>query len=323
MFSLPGKRIFVAGETGLVGRGILRALAPIDCTILSAPHSSLDLTNQNATMEWMTRHRPDAVFMAAGRVGGIGANNEYPAEFIRDNLAMAQNVIEGARHAGVSKLLYLGSSCIYPKMATQPISEDSLMTGALEPTNAPYAIAKIAGLSMCQAYRKQYGCRFIAAMPTNLYGPHDKHGSGAHVIPAMMEKFHAAREAGAQSVTLWGTGTPLREFLHVDDLARALLLLMERYDEAAPINIGSGEEISIASLARMIAGVAGYDGPIEFDAAYPDGTPRKLLDSARMRALGWSPEITLARGLISTYRDYTEALGANLPKGRIYASSGT
>lgn len=298
-FSLKGKRIWVAGETGLVGRALLRALERHDVHILSAPHWSLDLTDQRATFEWIARNKPDAIFMAAAKVGGIGANAAYPADFIRDNLAIAQNVIDGAHRADVSRLLFLGSSCIYPKNAPQPIEEGALLTGPLEETNEAYAIAKIAGLKMCQFYKRQYGRSYISAMPTNLYGPYDRFDANAsHVIPAMMLKFHNAQ---GSSVGLWGTGTPLREFLHVDDLAAALILMMERYYGETHLNIGSGEEVSIAALAGMMKAVTGYAGDIHFDASKPDGTPRKFLDSSKIRTLGWQPQISLEQGLRETY----------------------
>jgi GDP-L-fucose synthase len=322
LFSFKGKRIWVAGETGMVGRAIIRALGNCDCTILRAPHAALDLTNQHATYSWLHHNKPDVVFLAAAKVGGIGANNSYPADFLRDNLSIAQNVIEGAYRANVQKLLFLGSSCIYPKMAQQPIREEALMTGPLEPTNEAYAIAKIAGLKMCEMYRRQYGASFIAAMPTNLYGPYDRFDAErSHVIPAMMMKYKKAMECGDRSVCVWGSGAALREFLHVDDLARALIVMMERYDAAMPINIGSGEDLSIASLAHLIKDVTGYTGEIEFDASKPDGTQRKLLDSSRMRALGWSPTITLSDGLSQTW-DWYSKREFNLPEGQSYASLG-
>jgi len=322
-FSLKGKRIWVAGETGLVGRAVVRALENQDCTMLHAPHSELDLTVQHQTHAWLQANKPDAIFMAAAKVGGIGANSTYPADFIRDNLAIAQNVIDGAYKAGVAKLLFLGSSCIYPKMAPQPIHEDSLLTGPLEPTNEAYAIAKIAGLKMCQFYRAQFGCSYISAMPTNLYGPHDKFDTfNSHVIPAMMIKFQNAIDANDPFVEFWGTGSPLREFLHVDDLAAALIKLMEEYDDASPINVGSGQEISIRDLAYLLKDITGFAGDLRFNTAQPDGTPRKLLSSDRLRALGWSPSIGLKEGLEETWRWYctNEAL---MPAGQSCASSGT
>ena len=305
IFPLAGKIVWVAGETGMVGRSITRALTDRGVRLLSAPHKVLDLTDQRATFDWIARYKPDAIFMAAAKVGGIGANAGFPADFIRDNLAIAQNVIEGAHRADIPKLLFLGSSCIYPKMASQPIAEDALMTGPLEPTNEAYAIAKIAGLKMCGFYARQYGRSYVSAMPTNLYGPYDRFDENAgHVIPAMMMKFHDAVSSHASSVTLWGTGTPLREFLHVDDLATALIAMMERYDGQGHVNIGGGEEVSIMELAHHMAAVTGFRGAIKFDASKPDGTPRKLLDSSRMRDLGWAPSVTLKDGLQSTYEWY-------------------
>lgn len=301
IFPLKGKRIWVAGETGLVGRALVRALESHEVNLLSAPHWALDLTDQKATFDWIARNRPDAILVAAARVGGIGANAAAPADFLRDNLAIAQNVIDGAHRADVPRLLFLGSSCIYPKHAPQPITEDSLLTGPLEETNEAYAIAKIAGLKLCQFYRGQYGRAYISAMPTNLYGPHDRFDeSASHVIPAMLMKFHA----NGPFVTLWGTGSPLREFLHVDDLAAALLLLLRSYDGEQPVNIGSGEEITIRALADLIKTITGFEGRVGFDETKPDGTPRKLLDSSRMRALGWAPSIGLEDGLCQTYAWY-------------------
>jgi GDP-L-fucose synthase len=302
-FSLTGKRVWVAGETGLVGRAIIRRLENHDIQLLSAPHWSLDLVNQKETFDWIARNKPDAIFMAAAKVGGIGANAEYPADFIRDNLAIAQNVIDGAHRADVPRLLFLGSSCIYPKHAPQPIRESALLTGPLEETNEAYAIAKIAGLKMCQFYKRQYGRAYISAMPTNLYGPYDRFDERAsHVIPAMMLKFHKA----GGSVDLWGTGKPLREFLHVDDLAAALVIMMENYNDESPLNIGSGEEITIKDLAALMKETTGFTGDIRFDPSKPDGTPRKLLDSSNMRALGWKPEITLEHGLRQAYEWFCE-----------------
>ncbi len=305
VYSLTGKKIWVAGETGLVGRAVLRALQKHDVDVLSAPHSILDLTDQAATYDWLLRHRPDIVIMAAARVGGIGANTTYPADFIRDNLSIAHNTIEGARRAGVQKFLFLGSSCIYPRESAQPISEDALLSGPLEPTNEAYAIAKIAGLKMCQYYRTQYGLSYISAMPTNLYGPFDRFDpENSHVLPAMMMKFHDVKTQGDEELVLWGTGTPLREFLHVDDLARALLVLLEHYDDAPPVNIGSGKEITIAGLAAFMAGVTGYRGRVRFDPSRPDGMMRKMIDCARIGALGWAPQIGLNEGIRSTYDWY-------------------
>lgn len=304
--TLKGKRVWVAGETGMVGRAIVRALEGAE--ILSAPHASLDLTDQAATFAWIKKNKPDAIFMAAAKVGGIGVNAAQPADFIRDNLAIAQNVIEGAHRADVPRLLFLGSSCIYPRDAAQPIREEALMTGPLEPTNEAYAVAKIAGLKMCQFYKAQYGRNYMSAMPTNLYGPYDRFDENAsHVIPAMMMKFHTAVKMRAPHVFLWGTGTPLREFLHVDDLARALLCMMEKYDGLSPVNIGSGEEVSINGLASSMKRTTGFEGSVIYDASRPDGTPRKLLDSSRMRDMGWGPFIRLEEGLRDLYQWYCDA----------------
>lgn len=305
-YSLSGKTIWVAGETGLVGKALLRRLARESCRVISAPHAVLDLTDQRATHNWLGDMKPDAVIMAAGRVGGIGANAAAPASFLSDNLAMAQNVIDGAHRAGVQKLLYLGSSCIYPKFAPQPIREESLLTGPLEETNEAYAIAKIAGLKLCQTYRRQHGRDFISAMPTNLYGPGDRFDEQqSHVIPALMMKIHRAKAEGTETLSLWGTGTPLREFMYVDDLADALVFILTRYSDDAPINIASGEEVSIASLAEQMKNIIGYRGMITFDPAHPDGTPRKRLDGSRLMALGWAASTPLIEGLRHTYNAFT------------------
>jgi len=301
-YPLAGKKIWVAGETGLVGRAMLRALSSRNVRMLSAPHSMLDLTNQKDTHAWLKANKPDVIFVAAAKVGGIGLNASNPADFIQTNLSIALNVIEGAHRADVQRLVFLGSSCAYPKFAAQPIAEDALMTGALEETNEAYAIAKIAGMKMCEFYCKQHRRDYISVMPTNLYGPHDRFDAQAsHVIPAMMLKFHEAAINHAPSVTLWGTGKPLREFLHVDDLASALLHVCERYDGTMPVNIGSGEEIDITGLARLMKDITGYRGEIIFDSANPDGAPRKFLDSSKIRALGWAPSISLSDGLAATY----------------------
>ncbi len=299
---LAGKKIWVAGETGLVGHALTRALSSRNIRLLTAPHSMLGLTNQKDTHAWLKANRPDVIFVAAAKVGGIGINASHPADFIQTNLSIALNVIEGAHRADVQRLVFLGSSCAYPKFAAQPIGEDSLLTGPLEETNEAYAVAKIAGMKMCEFYSRQYDRDYICAMPTNLYGPYDRfEADTSHVIPAMMMKFHEAMLSNPPSVTLWGTGTPLREFLHVDDLAAALLCMVERYDGVAPVNIGSGEEISIAALADMMKKITGYRGDIIFDASMPDGTPRKFLDSSKIWALGWAPAISLEDGLSATY----------------------
>lgn len=291
----------------MVGSALCRRLEAIDCEILTAQRGQLDLRDQAAVRGWMERARPDAVFLAAAKVGGILANASHPAQFLFDNLAIETNVIDAAWRSGVAKLLLLGSSCIYPRLAPQPIPESALLTGPLEPTNEAYAIAKIAGLKLCAAYRAEYGCDFIAAMPTNLYGPHDNFDLAAsHVLPALIRKAHEAKAAGAPAITLWGSGTPLREFLHVDDCADGCVFLMENYSAAEHVNLGSGEEISIRALAELVCDIVGYRGAIALDPAKPDGTPRKLLDSARLHALGWQPSIGLADGIRATYRWFLE-----------------
>lgn len=308
VYALAGKRVWVAGHRGMVGQAMCRQLQSRQAALLVAPRQTLDLRRQDDVMRWIDANRPDAIVLAAATVGGIDANRTRPAEFIYDNLMIAANVVEAAHRCGVGRLLYLGSSCIYPRDAAQPMAEDALLTGPLEPTNRAYALAKIAGLELCRAYRVQYGRDYIAAMPCNLYGPGDRFDPvQSHVIPALVMKICAARDAGADAVTLWGTGGPLREFLHVDDLAVGLCVLLESYSGAEPVNIGSGEEISIAALARMIAALAGYYGEIRFDPAMPDGTPRKILDSARMRGLGWMPRVAFGDGLAAVIRDYDAA----------------
>jgi GDP-L-fucose synthase len=302
-FDLSGKRVWVAGHRGMVGGAVVRRLASENCEVLTAGRDVVDLTNQAAVDRWMDKTRPDAIVLAAAKVGGIHANNTMPAEFLRDNLVLETNVIHAAYQCGVEKLLFLGSSCIYPKMAPQPISEDALLTGPLEPTNEWYAIAKIAGIKMCQAYRKQYGCDFISAQPTNLYGPGDNYNlETSHVLPALLRKFHEAKESGAKSVTLWGSGTPLREFLHVDDLADALVFLLKSYSGDTPLNVGSGSEVTIRELAETIADVVGYNADLVFDPSKPDGTPRKLMDSSQLHALGWNNVRSLRDGIDQTYQ---------------------
>jgi GDP-L-fucose synthase len=295
--------ILVAGHRGLVGSALLRRLqADGYSRLLLRSSAELDLRDQAAVNRFFAAERPQHVLLAAAKVGGIQANSSYPADFIRDNLLIQSNVIDAAYRNGTRKLLFLGSSCIYPKLAPQPMTESSLLTGALEPTNEWYAVAKIAGLKMCQAYRRQYGFDAICAMPTNLYGPGDNFDlQSSHVLPALIRKFHEARQRGEHSVTIWGTGTPRREFLHVDDLADACVFLMQRYSDEAPINIGWGEDLSIAQLAQLIAEVTGFQGELRFDASKPDGTPRKLLDVSRLRALGWSPRLALRAGVTATY----------------------
>lgn len=310
VFSLAGKRVYVAGHSGLAGSAIVRRLAQEDCDILTADRRSLDLTQQEATEEWLLRNRPDAVFLAAARVGGIYANDAYPADFIVDNLAIALNVIRGSYKARVKKLMALGSSCIYPKMAPQPMKEDALLTGPLEPSNQWYAIAKIAGIKLCEAYRKQYGADFISVMPTNLYGPGDNyHPEHSHVPAALIRRFHEAKEAGAREVKVWGTGQPRREFLFSDDLANACVFLMQRYSESQFINVGTGQDISVAEFAEYVRDVVGFRGGIVFDRSRPDGTPQKLLDISRLERLGWAPKISLREGLSRAYADFLRGGG--------------
>lgn len=302
-FDLSGKRVYVSGHRGMVGSALVRRLASEGCEVLTADRS-VDLRNQAAVDAWFEENRPDAVIVAAAKVGGILANDTYPAQFLYDNLMIAANSIEAARKAGVGKLLFLGSSCIYPKLAPQPIPEDSLLTGPLEPTNEWYAIAKIAGIKLCQAYRREHGCDFISAMPTNLYGPGDNYDlNSSHVLPALIRKAHAAKKEGAAAMEIWGSGTPLREFLHVDDLADACVFLLQTYSGEEHVNVGSDEEISIGELAELVAEIVGFDGRVERDATKPDGTPRKLMDSSRLRNMGWAPKISLRDGIRSTYEE--------------------
>jgi GDP-L-fucose synthase len=299
----PESRIYVAGHSGLVGSAIVRRLeAEGFGQIITRSHSELDLTDQAAVNAFFEEEKPEFVFLAAAKVGGIHANDTYPAEFIRDNLVIQCNVIDAAYRTGARKLAFLGSSCIYPKFAPQPMKEEHLLTGELEPTNEWYAIAKIAGIKMCEAYRRQYGFNAISLMPTNLYGPGDNFSlANSHVLPALIRKFHEAKEAGVPSVTVWGTGTPRREFLHVDDLADACLYLMRHYDGESFINIGVGEDISIAELAALVREVVGYEGEIQYDTEKPDGTPRKLLDVSRLSDLGWKARMPLHDGIQETY----------------------
>jgi GDP-L-fucose synthase len=298
--------VFVAGHRGLVGSAIVRRLEALGCrNVLSRRHSELDLCDQAAVNDFFFEHRPEFVFLSAARVGGILANSTRPAEFLRDNLAIQTNVIHAAWRYGGKKLLFLGSSCIYPRLAPQPIYEECLLTGPLETTNEAYAIAKIAGVKLATAYRAQYGFSTICLMPTNLYGPGDNFDlESSHVLPALIRRFHEAKISGLPEVTLWGTGTPRREFLHVDDLANAACFLMENYDAAELLNIGVGEDRTIAELAALVAHVIGYTGRIVFDPSRPDGTPRKLLDLSRVRDLGWHAQIPLEQGIASTYRWY-------------------
>ena len=299
-------KIYVAGHRGMVGSAIVRALRAAGHTsVIMRTSAELDLRDGAATRAFLAAEQPAAVVMAAARVGGIKANSTEPYDFLYDNLAMAANVIDGSRRAGIRKLLFLGSSCIYPKMAPQPIREESLLTGPLEVTNEAYAIAKIAGIKLCDHARAQYGCDFISAMPCNLYGTGDNFSlENSHVLPALIRKMHEAKLRGDASLRLWGTGTPLREFLHADDLAEACVLLLERYSQAGHINVGSGEELSIRQLAEQIAQVVGFTGRLEFDPSMPDGTPRKLMDVSRIRALGWKHRITLTEGIRGAYAWY-------------------
>ncbi len=304
-------RIFVAGGRGLVGSAIVRRLQADGIEPVVASRDELDLLDQQAVDAWFAEHKVDQVYLAAAKVGGIHANDTYPAEFLRDNLVMQSNIIHSAWKSGVKKLLFLGSSCIYPKLAPQPMSEDCLLTGELEPTNEWYAIAKIAGIKMCQAYRKQYGFDAISIMPTNLYGPGDNFDlKNSHVLPALIRKLHEAKVSGAESAGVWGTGNPRREFLHVDDLADACVFLMQNYSNPDIINVGWGRDISISELAHLISGIVGFTGSLEYDASKPDGTPRKLLDTSRLTTLGWQPSITLETGIEMTYEWFRSSRSA-------------
>jgi GDP-L-fucose synthase len=307
LYSLGGKRVWVAGHRGMVGSAVVRRLeARGDADILLAGRDKLDLKDQAAVRDWMARERPDAVILAAAKVGGILANATYPADYLYDNLMIEANIIEAAHRCDVGKLLFLGSTCIYPKFAEQPIREESLLTGELEPTNEWYAIAKIAGIKLCQAYRKQHGRDFISAMPTNLYGPNDNFDlNSSHVLPAMIRKVHEAKYAGTR-VTLWGSGKPRREFMHVDDLSAALVYIMENYSDAPHLNVGIGEDVTIRELADTVAKVVGYSGGFDYDSTKPDGTPRKCTDNTRLRALGWAPKISLEDGIAGTYGWFLE-----------------
>jgi GDP-L-fucose synthase len=307
LFELEGKRIYVAGHTGMAGSAIVRRLGKT-CTILTAEHRELDLTQQEATERWLSAARPDVVVVAAGRVGGIMANNNYPVDFLADNLAIGLNLIRASYLVSVKKLLFLGSSCVYPKYAKQPISEEQLLTGELEPTNEWYAIAKIAGIKLCEAYRRQHGCDFISVMPTNLYGPGDNyHPENSHVVAALIRRFHEGKVAGAPTVIVWGTGTPRREFLYVDDFAEACTYLLKNYSGAQFINVGTGKDVSIEEFADMVADVVGYRGKIIFDPSKPDGTPRKLLDISLLSSFGWTAEVPLREGLKKAYANFLES----------------
>lgn len=300
--------IYIAGHSGMVGSAIWRNLESVGYTNLIGKRSNeLDLRSQNAVADFFKENKPEYVFLAAAKVGGIVANNTYRAQFLYENLMIEANVIHESYLHGVKKLIFLGSSCIYPKLAPQPMEESVLLTGSLEPTNEPYAIAKIAGIKLCETYRDQYGCHFISAMPTNLYGPNDNYDlENSHVIPALIRKFHEAKINGQETVTIWGSGSPKREFLHVDDLARACVHMMMNYDSKELVNVGTGEDISIKDLALMIKEVTGFTGGLHFDVSRPDGTPRKLLNTNKINSLGWQPQISLKEGLDLTYSDYIQ-----------------
>ena len=306
-FELKGKTVFVAGHGGMVGGALSRRLGSEEVTLLTAGRSEVDLCDQAAVNKWFAAKRPQVVFLAAAKVGGIVANDTLRGEFIYENLIIATNVIHAAHINGAEKLMFLGSSCIYPKLASQPLREDSMLTGPLEPTNEPYAIAKIAGIKMVEAYRSQYGCDFINVMPTNLYGPGDNyHPEYSHVVAALIRRFHEAKVAGTSNVVVWGTGTPRREFLYVDDMADACIHLMKSYSEGELVNIGTGEDITIAEFARVVAAVVGYTGGISFDTSKPDGTPRKLLDVTRLAALGWRARTSLQDGIKLAYEAFLD-----------------
>jgi GDP-L-fucose synthase len=313
-YDITAKRIYIAGHRGMVGAAVVRRLASEPCEILVADRNDVDLRDQGAVRNWMKRNRPQAVIVAAAKVGGIFANDSYPADFLYDNLIIEANVIEAAFRENVEKLVFLGSSCIYPKFAPQPITEDSLLTGPLEPTNEWYAIAKIAGLKMCEAYRRQHGADFISAMPTNLYGPGDNFNlSSSHVIPALIRKAHEAKVAGAATLSVWGTGSPRREFLHVDDAADAIVHLLKTYSEASHINVGSGKDLTILELTKLICDVVGFRGELVQDLTKPDGTPRKLMDVSRLFATGWAPKYELRTGLENAYAWYRD----NIDQARV------
>jgi GDP-L-fucose synthase len=306
-FDLSGRRVWVAGHRGMVGSAIVRRLAQEQAIVLTASRQDCDLVRQDEVERWLRRERPDAIVVAAAKVGGILANDTYPAEFIYENLMIEANVVHTAHAVGVEKLLFLGSSCIYPKLAPQPMTEDALLTGPLEPTNEWYAIAKIAGIKLCQAYRRQYGARFVSAMPTNLYGPGDNFDlAKSHVLPALLRKAHDLKVRGGGVLEIWGSGTPRREFLHVDDMADACVFLLRHYDGHEHVNVGCGEDVSIRELADLVLRVVGVDADLRFDATKPDGTPRKLMSIERLRAMGWAPRIGLEEGVRATYRWFLE-----------------
>lgn len=304
-FELKGKSVYVAGHRGMVGSALVRRLAREDVRLVTVDRRELDLCNQAAVFDWFAQMQPQVVFLAAAKVGGIVANGTLRAEFIYDNIVIAANVLHAAHQSGVEKLMFLGSSCVYPKLAPQPLCEDSILSGPLEPTNEPYAIAKIAGIKMAEAYRSQYGSDFVSVMPSNLYGPGDNyHPEHSHVVAALIRRFHEAKLAGAKSVVVWGTGTPRREFLYVDDMADACVYLMKTYSGAGLVNIGTRKDIAIAEFARLVADIVNYNGEIAFDTLRPDGTPRKLLDVSRLEGLGWRAKISLAEGLKQAYAAY-------------------
>lgn len=303
MFDLRGKRIWIAGHRGMVGSAIVRRLESESCEILTATREELDLKEQAAVRRWVELQKPDVIVIAAAKVGGILANQSYPAEFLYDNLIIEANIIDAAHRADVDRLLFLGSSCIYPKMAPQPIVEESLLTGPLEPTNEWYAVAKIAGIKLAQAYRKQYGRDYISAMPTNLYGPGDNFDlNSSHVLPALIRKAHEAEQVNADSITIWGTGSPMREFLHADDCADACVFLLQNYSDMSHVNVGSGSDLSILELTKMVCQAVGFSGKIVKDASKPDGTPRKLMSSRMLKDMGWKPSISLEEGIADTYQ---------------------
>jgi GDP-L-fucose synthase len=309
-FELAGKRVWIAGHRGMVGQALQRRLASEACTILTVGREQLDLLRQADVASWMERERPDVIFLAAAKVGGIQANSNFPASFLYENLMIEANIIHAAYQSGVTKLVFLGSTCIYPKKAPQPIVEEALLTGPLEPSNAWYAIAKIAGIKLCQAYRRQYGCDFISVQPTNLYGPGDSYDlENSHVLPALLRKAHEAKNAATGDLVVWGSGTPLREFLHVDDLADAVVHVCKNYSNEGPLNIGSGEEISIQALARLICDVVEFKGELVFDSSKPDGTPRKFCDTSKLTALGWNGARALRSGLKQTYQNFLAEQG--------------
>lgn len=310
-YSIRGKRVWVAGHRGMAGSAIVRRLASEDCEVLTVTHEEVDLESQAEVEAWMKSARPQAVFLAAAKVGGILANSKYPADFIYRNLAIESNIVHESYKTGVEKLLFLGSSCIYPRLAPQPMTEEMLLTGPLEPTNEWYAIAKIAGIKLCQAYRRQYGCDFISAMPANLIGPGDNYDpESSHVAAAMQVKVHRAKQEGAKSLEIWGSGTPKREFLYVDDLADALVFMMKRYSGELHLNVGTGTEISIRELAELVAKVVGWSGQFAYDRTKPDGMPRKVMDSSRLAAMGWRAKTPLEDGFRAAYASYLESVAA-------------